>query len=63
MSKPLSKRNRRPDNMRNVFAALIVEVCEGDGTEEYPLSIQRYVVTHDGSILGKINYWNNYEKN
>lgn len=43
----------KPDNMREVYPALIVEVCEGDGTEDYPYRIVKYVIV-DNKIIGKV---------
>lgn len=42
-------------NMRACEKVLMISVCEGDGTMEYPKQIVRYIVAMDGSILGKVN--------
>ena len=43
-------------NMRHCEKVLMISVCEGNGTPEYPRQIVRYIVAMDGSILGKVNH-------
>lgn len=46
----------KPENMREVYPALIVEVCEGDG-DSIPYRIVRYVVI-DGKKFGYVESLN-----
>lgn len=47
----------KPKNMREVYPALIIEVCEGDG-KDTPFEIIKYAVV-DGKLIGKLerNYF------
>lgn len=53
----------KPDNLREIYPALIVEVCEGIGTDAYPYQIVLYVIV-DNKLIGKVerNVWNNFSK-
>ena len=51
---PTTPTKRREANLREVTPVLMISVLEGVGTSEDPMEIVRYVVTKDGSILGKV---------
>lgn len=40
-------------NLKQVYNAQIIEVCEGDGTQECPYTIARYVLV-DSELIGEV---------
>lgn len=42
-------------NLRDAQQVLMISIAEGNGTDKFPYQIINYIVTKDGSILGKVD--------